>query len=74
MPAYRPSRGVRVPQLRFYRERLALSQQDLADKAGVGRSTVARGEHDEEIRVSSVRRLARALRVTPQQLQEPRAE
>ena len=58
------SRGVKVPLLRAYREDLALSQLDLALKAGVGLSTVS-----EDIRLSSVRRLAHALRTTPRRLQ-----
>lgn len=70
---YRSSKGVKVPSLRYFRDRLALSQQDLADRAGVGRSTVARGERHEEIRPSSVRRLAKALGVKPHELQEPPA-
>jgi transcriptional regulator with XRE-family HTH domain len=40
-----------------------LSQEDLADKAGVGRTTVSRGERDGDIRISSARKLARALGV-----------
>jgi predicted transcriptional regulator len=56
--------------LRLYRDRLALSQEDLGHKAGVGRSTVARGEAGEDLRPSSVRRLARALGIKPHQLQE----
>lgn len=63
------SRGVKVPLLRAHREDLALSQLDLALKAGVGLSTVSRAERGEDIRLSSVRRLARALRTTPRRLQ-----
>jgi transcriptional regulator with XRE-family HTH domain len=58
-----------VPSLLRHRTRLALSQDDLATKAGVTRSTVARGEHGLSIRPSSVRKLARALRVSPEALQ-----
>jgi transcriptional regulator with XRE-family HTH domain len=49
----------------------ALSQEDLAEKAGVGRTTIARGEHGEHIRPSSVRKIARALGVRPHELQQP---
>lgn len=62
--------GVKVPQLRAYRKDLALSQLDLALKAGVGLSTVNRAERGEDIRPSSVRRLARALHTTPRRLQQ----
>jgi len=60
-----------VPQLRYYREQLGLSQDDLAHKARVGRSTVGRGEQGGNVRPSSLRRLAKALRVTPADLQRP---
>jgi transcriptional regulator with XRE-family HTH domain len=62
---------VLVPRLRFFRNELALSQDDLAEKAGVGRATVARGERGLAIRPSSVRKLARALGVKPRDLQRP---
>lgn len=60
-----------MPSLRSQRRRLALSQEDLAEKADVGRTTVARGERGLPIRPSSVRKLARALKVTPWDLQQP---
>jgi transcriptional regulator with XRE-family HTH domain len=60
-----------VPSLKSHRRRLALSQEDLAEKAGVGRTTVARAERGLPIRPSSVRKLARALKVTPWALQQP---
>jgi transcriptional regulator with XRE-family HTH domain len=62
--------GVFVPGLKAVRLARALSQEDLAARAGVGRKTVMRGEGGKEIRVSSVRRLATALRVSPQRLQQ----
>ena len=65
----RSSSEVLVPRLKAHRIRLALSQEDLAAKAGLGRQTVARGERDLPIRPSSVRKLARALKVSPQELQ-----
>jgi transcriptional regulator with XRE-family HTH domain len=63
--------GVLVPGLRAVRHARALSQEDLAARAGVGRKTVMRGEGGKEIRLSSVRRLAAALGVTPRRLQQP---
>lgn len=59
-----------MPSLRYHRGRFALSQDDLAEKAGVGRTTVARGERGLPIRPSSVRKLAHALRVSAEALQQ----
>jgi DNA-binding XRE family transcriptional regulator len=55
----------------MFRTRLALSQDNLAEKADVGRTTIARGEKGEPIRPSSVRKLAAALGVKPWDLQRP---
>ncbi len=63
--------GVLVPGLRATRLERALSQEQLAERSGVGRKTISRGERGLEIRVSSVRRLAEALRVSPLRLQQP---
>lgn len=71
MPTCRSSRDVFVPRLQMLRNDLALSQEDLAEKAGVGRATVARGERGGAIRPSSVRKLAKALGVKPRDLQRP---
>lgn len=60
-----------VPRLRQLREWAALSQEDLALRADVSRVTVTRAEQGLPIRISSVRKLARALRVTPRELQTP---
>jgi len=64
---------VLVPSLRAIRLERALSQEDLAHRARVGRKTVMRGEAGLHIRVSSVRRLAAALGVRPARLQRPAA-
>jgi transcriptional regulator with XRE-family HTH domain len=61
----RISSAVQTPQLQELRLAAALSQEDLAIKAGVSRMTIARGERGEHIRLSSVRKIARALRVKP---------
>jgi len=60
--------AVLVPGLRAARLERALSQELLAERAGLGRRTVSRGESGLNIRVSSVRRLAAALRVAPRRL------
>jgi len=60
-----------VPALEWYRRRLALSQEDLAHLAHVGKSTVGRGESGKPIRPSSVRKLAKALKISAWDLQQP---
>jgi transcriptional regulator with XRE-family HTH domain len=61
--------AVLVPGLRAIRLERALTQEELAQRARVGRKTVMRAEAGQEIRISSVRRLAAALRVSPARLQ-----
>jgi transcriptional regulator with XRE-family HTH domain len=61
---------VLAPQLRRIRLEQALSQEELAHRAGVDRSTVARAETGKHIRPSSLRKLAIALRVRPLRLQQ----
>jgi transcriptional regulator with XRE-family HTH domain len=46
----------------------ALTQAQLASLANVSRATISRGEAGEEIRISSVAKLARALRCRPADL------
>lgn len=60
---------VLVPRLRELRLLAALSQADLASMAQVSPVTVMRGEQGKPIRPMSVRKLARALRVRPRDLQ-----
>jgi len=62
---------VLVPSLRRVRDARALTQEELADRAGVSRNTIRRAEQGEQIRQSSVRKMARALRVSPARLQQP---
>lgn len=64
-------RGLRVPRLEEWRNRRALTQQELADNAGVARSTVVRGETGEKIAAASVRKLAGALAVSVEDLMQP---
>jgi len=71
MPHSRISRAVRVPHLQRLRLQAALTQEDLRKLAGVSRQTVARGEAGEDIRLSSVRKLAAALKCRPLDLMEP---
>lgn len=60
---------VRVPRLRALRLEEALSQEELAWHAKVARNTIARAEAGGEVRPSTARKLARALRVHPRELQ-----
>lgn len=59
-------------KLRAARERAILSQEDLAKEAGLSRQTVARLEAGGPPPYpSTIRKLAKALRVKPQDLVEP---
>jgi len=60
--------AVLVPGLKAVRLERAYSQELLAERAGLGRKTIIRGESGQHIRVSSVRRLAAALHVVPRRL------
>jgi len=62
---------VRLARLRLLRQRKALTQEQLAKKAGVNRATIARleGGTDEPF-PTTVRKLADALRVEPDDLME----
>jgi transcriptional regulator with XRE-family HTH domain len=57
--------------LRAWREYRALSQNDLATKAGVGTVTIYRIEHGAAARPSTRRKLAAGLGITPEQLAAP---
>ena len=58
-------------RLKRQRTRRALTQAELADRAGVTTATVARIERDEiEPRMTTLRKLARALEVDPAELVE----
>lgn len=57
-----------VPHLSHLREAAFLSQYELAQRAQVARSTIARLERGEDARRGTIRRLADALGVTPRQL------
>jgi transcriptional regulator with XRE-family HTH domain len=63
--------GVLVPRLHQLRDSRAFTQKELALLAGVSVSTIKRGEAGQHIRQTNVRRLARALGVTPARLQRP---
>jgi transcriptional regulator with XRE-family HTH domain len=63
---------VKLTRLRMWRERKALTQQQLAEKAGLTRVTVARVETGrEEPYPTTVRKLADALGLEPEELMDP---
>ena len=57
-----------TPSLRYWRMRLAVPQQELADLARVARTTITRLEAGGSARLATVRRLAAALEVSPAKL------
>ena len=63
---------VRLSRLRALRERRVLTQQELAQKAGITRATLSRLEGGADNPYpSTIRKLAAALEVDPQALMEP---
>ena len=65
-----------VPRLRELRLSAVLTQVALAAKAGVAEPTVVAAERGKQVRISTVRKLAAALGVAPQDLirNEPQTE
>jgi transcriptional regulator with XRE-family HTH domain len=63
-----------TPSLRYLRTSRALTQAELAERAGVRRSTIARLEGGQEARMRTLSRLARALGVAPAALMQPPPE
>jgi transcriptional regulator with XRE-family HTH domain len=61
-------RGVPAPYLRAWRLYHAMTQEELAKAADVSHATVRSGEHGENIRQSSARKMAAALGISVQQL------
>jgi transcriptional regulator with XRE-family HTH domain len=57
-----------LPALKRVRLERFLSQQNLADEAGVTEATVNRIEHGQPARLSTIRKLAAALKVEPSEL------
>jgi transcriptional regulator with XRE-family HTH domain len=60
---------VKVPRLQAQRHRRAFSQQELADRSGVSRTTIIKLEGGRDAWPQTVRKLARALGVKPEDLQ-----
>lgn len=64
----RLSSDVHVPRLRDQRLKRAFSQQELADASGVSRTTIIKIEAGRAAWPQTVRKLAKALRVRPEDL------
>ena len=62
-----------IPKLRYWRERRALTQEELAEKANVGTRSVAGYEAGAGARPGNVRKLAEALDIDVSALMEPEA-
>ena len=60
--------GTALPYAKAWRERRWLTQDDLAERAGVKRATVQRVERGGRVSAHTVRALAAALDVTPDTL------
>lgn len=63
--------SVLLPRLLHFRTAAALTQEELADRAGLERLTVSRIERGKAARMPTVRKLAEALGVQPRELMEP---
>lgn len=59
---------MRIPNLKERRERAVLSQRDLAKRAGLTQATIVAAEQGKPVRISTARKLARALGVPPAEL------
>jgi transcriptional regulator with XRE-family HTH domain len=57
-------RGLNIPQLAAWRLDRVMTQQELADAAGIGRNTISRAESGDAVSLANVHKLAQALRIT----------
>lgn len=57
-----------LPKLAALRDKRLLSQQELADRVGMSRTTISNLEHGGNARASTLRKLAAALEVEPEEL------
>lgn len=67
-PASARTNGVPVPQLAHLRKRAGLSQQALAERAGLSMQTISRLERGANARYVTITLLAQALQVSPARL------
>ena len=66
----RSSQDVHVPHLRELRQKRALSQEELARLSKVSRTTIIKLEAGRDAWPQTVRKLAKALKVDPADLQD----
>lgn len=59
-----------LPNLKRARERALLTQAELAQKSDVAEVTIARAETGHSVRLSTIRKLANALRVPAEELMD----
>lgn len=71
MRAKEKGTGVALAGLRAVRERALLTQQELADQAGISRATIQEAEKGERISKRNARQIASALGIAPAQLLQP---
>ena len=71
MPA---ARGIPVPYLREWRLRATLKQEELAERSGVSRPTIQRGERGDTLSIDNIRKLATALGITVERLRFERPD
>lgn len=61
----------KLTRLRWFRERRSLAQEELAKAIGASRGTITRLENGEDAYPQTVRKIAEALGVNPEDLMEP---
>lgn len=71
MPKIRPYNALNMPRLRELRLQAVLTQAELGQKAGVSRTTVVAAEKGKRPRPRTIRALAKALGVKPQDIEWP---
>lgn len=61
---------VTLPRLKDVREAKLLTQRELADAAGVHEITISRLERGDKAQFATVKKLAKALKVKPEELRD----
>jgi transcriptional regulator with XRE-family HTH domain len=75
IPMAEKVRGLPLPYLKAWRIRKLLGQNELAEKSGLAKSTIARAERgDEVVGFANIRKLAKALRISTDDLLQKHPE